>query len=386
VETVPDASHCFGTPTSGLVSGDYVVCWAYDPQSLADFKVEIDRSGKLVGPESEEFVCTLGLGCSVALSGYELAATSSVALVDGPCGEGSIVSLGDADYTHDSLSAVLRHALYGSALPTEPTADFPFCGPDSDGAYLCSADELDLYYYYSYFGCMGDPQAYFDLTCPKKCGYCGTTLSHDGVYAFGAPLAGVPRHDYSLCWAHDGSTASDFKVTLDFSAELCGPDLADFVCTLGLPCAFTTTGFGLQPSNGIVVLSAGSCGDGAVAEGAGRLNFPEMDYAEWRWENSYDPIGYDFGRPLRMDKTDVFTLCWGHSPSSLADFNVQIDAAELIGPFLTDLHCTLGMPCDVTVDGYGLQDSNSIVVLTKASAPRARRCRGRRGAKRRPSG
>ena len=37
--------------------------------------------------------------------------------------------------------------------------------------------------------------------------------------------------------------------------------------------------------------------------------------------------------------------------------------AELIGPYILDFECTLGLPCSLDVDGYDLSDSSSIVVL-----------------------
>ena len=32
----------FGTPTSGTPGNDYKLCWAHDPASIADFRVELD--------------------------------------------------------------------------------------------------------------------------------------------------------------------------------------------------------------------------------------------------------------------------------------------------------------------------------------------------------
>ena len=50
---------------------------------------------------------------------------------------------------------------------------------------------------------------------------------------------------YRLCWSHAPSSLADYKVELDDVVELAGPDLAEFECTMGLPCGITAPGFGL---------------------------------------------------------------------------------------------------------------------------------------------
>ena len=87
-------------------------------------------------------------------------------------------------------------------------------------------------------------------------------------------VTGAPGLLYRLCWAAVASqTVTDYKVELDDVAALSGPVPKHFECTLGLPCSYSITGFGLAQSSQIQILSAGSCGgtDMVLAE-SGRGN------------------------------------------------------------------------------------------------------------------
>jgi hypothetical protein len=80
-------------------------------------------------------------------------------------------------------------------------------------------------------------------------------------YSFGTAVAGSVGSDYKLCWAHDPTQLSDFKVELDASGRMAGPIPDDLACTLGLSCGITVSGHHLTSTNDVVVISAGSCGD-----------------------------------------------------------------------------------------------------------------------------
>jgi hypothetical protein len=58
-----------------------------------------------------------------------------------------------------------------------------------------------------------------------------------------------------------------------------------------------------------------------------------------------------------------YSLCWGHAPSSLADYNFEIDGSfGLAGPNQGNYSCTLDVPCYVNVTGFSLAMSNKLVM------------------------
>ena len=67
----------------------------------------------------------------------------------------------------------------------------------------------------------------------------------------------------------------------------------------------------------------------------------------------------------RVRRSRYYRLCWGHDPANLSDFKFELDGlAELVGPFLGDLECTLGLPCVLHINGYGLAPTNKIVAIS----------------------
>ena len=59
-----------------------------------------------------------------------------------------------------------------------------------------------------------------------------------------------------------------------------------------------------------------------------------------------------------------YRLCWGHEPVSIEDYNVEVDAsAELVGPFLTQILCTLGLECMLMLEGYRLSEGNRMILV-----------------------
>ena len=82
------STFAFGVPLVGRAGPFYRACWAHDPVGLTDYKFEIDAAAELIGPLVRDMECTLGLACSVLLSGYKLSATNKMAVVsDGACGD-----------------------------------------------------------------------------------------------------------------------------------------------------------------------------------------------------------------------------------------------------------------------------------------------------------
>merc|ERR1719506_3070783 len=89
------------------------------------------------------------------------------------------------------------------------------------------------------------------------------TVAEDGesaVFDLGVPTEGAPGDFYTLCWGPGGDLA-DLLVKLDGVGELTGPELNEFVCTLGLHCSLDLHGYQLADHSSILVISEGNCGD-----------------------------------------------------------------------------------------------------------------------------
>ena len=136
---------------------------------------------------------------------------------------------------------------------------------------------------------------------------------------------------------------------LHSSGELVGPEQADdlLLCTMGLACAVQLTGHDLVDSNSIVVISEGDCGD------ADAVLAPETwdGYAYATAAEDGLSEEYSLGVPLVGLPGNTYKVCWGHSPTVLSDYNVEVDStAELAGPNVGELlKCTMGLQCTVAV-------------------------------------
>jgi hypothetical protein len=74
-----------------------------------------------VGPDARDFECTLGLQCSIALSGYRIANTSAVVVLEsGECGD-----VGATIATHEGFTDATANSTFGS------NATYKFGRPDS---------------------------------------------------------------------------------------------------------------------------------------------------------------------------------------------------------------------------------------------------------------
>jgi hypothetical protein len=273
--------------------------------SLADYKVEIDSVAELNGPEPGDLLmCTLGLPCDVTVNGYGLDSTTNkiVAITDGNCGDANPTVNTEfaerpqwsAASASPSLSTESTSYTFGTPVAGYPYANYKLCwGHDpADGDYsgynieidaagdLFGPDRMEL-------ACtMGLPCVLtvtgYGLTTDNQLaaaeGSCGASasvstqtwdaigpasVSTDGaeaVFNFGTPVVGTPGDFYVLCWGNAGAL-SELVVPLDDVGELVGPELNDFLCTMGLPCSLDITGYNLGLSSSLVVLESGSCGD-----------------------------------------------------------------------------------------------------------------------------
>ena len=85
----------------------------------------------------------------------------------------------------------------------------------------------------------------------------------------------------------------------------------------------------MEPTNAIVAISSGDCGD---ADAVVANETWGKEYANRTHVNGSN-ASYALGTPRVGVAGAFYRLCWGHEPAMLADFNVEIDAsAELAGP------------------------------------------------------
>ena len=152
---------------------------------------------------------------------------------------------------------------------------------------------------------------------------------------------------------------TQFTFELADDVLLAGPVARDRACTLGLECFLLLEGYRLSAGNRMVVVN-GTCGD------------PQAVVANrtWTMANATSlateglSANYTFGTPTVGVAGSFYRLCWGHEPISTGDYNVEVDAiAELAGPFIRDLECTLGLECLLSLDGYGLSAGNRMVLV-----------------------
>jgi hypothetical protein len=415
---VASSSYDFGIPLVGLAGSFYRLCWGFDPVDITDFGVEIDSEAELVGPFVREFECTLGLSCTVMLSGYRLSESNAlVALTEGSCGDMN------ASYSSDSWTIQQPASLLDGGGNTSYDFGTPVAGLTGSFYKLCwsheSTDLEDMRVeidgkaelvgpFVREFECtLGLPCAVVvsgyrlartnaivaihspDVLegqlhvapAPPLCGDSSavvarntwssvnaTNLSSNGtnaMYDFGTPTSGFAGSFYRLCWGHDPSSLTDFNVPLDDSAELVGPFVREMECTLGLPCQLSLSGYRLNATNKLVAISQGRCGDATATfanETWGIANATNV---------SRDVVGnstYDFGIPLVGLAGSFYRLCWGHDPQSIEDFIVELEPdVELVGPFGREFECTLGVACSVFVEGYRLAPSNGLVLVWNSS-------------------
>ena len=117
----------------------------------------------------------------------------------------------------------------------------------------------------------------------------------------------------------------------------------------------------LTPTNKIVAISSGRCGD-ANATVANETWDIESAY---RTDVNGSNASYDFGLPVLGVAGSYFRLCWAHNATNISDFKFEIDgSAELAGPYVDDLECTLGLQCLMDIEGYRLAPTNKLVAIS----------------------
>jgi hypothetical protein len=327
-------TYVLGTAVTGTPQSSYKVCWAHNPASIADYKVEVDANAELVGPIDVELSCTMGRSCDIAVDGYGLQDTNRIVVISsGQCGDPNAVVATD---TWNIASPQRR------LLSATPPTSRRLQQVETPGGQQESTP-----------GILSDGSA-------------------DSTYTFGTPVVGLPGDNYKLCWSPEGGGMDDFNVEIDDIVELVGPNTLDAECTMGLPCDISVTGFALDDSSSLLVIPGGSaCGSdaAAIARWDASDGTPAVNYLDW---DSVTPetvadddasASYDFGTPVEGSPGPIYKICWSHDSLAAADHLVELGVFTLNGPETASFTCYIGGQCSMTIDGYGFETTNSLVIV-----------------------
>jgi hypothetical protein len=266
-------------------TGDKItqVCWGHDPQSPADYNVEVDDGAALTGPLVGERQCTLGVNCEIVLEGHGLESTNAVVVLsEGTCGDTNAVVDWVATQTWTAVRA--------------DTDDFftydlgkPVFGLAGGGYKLCWGS---------------NPQAV-------------DPISRD------TPAVG-PEHQQVLM------NLADFNVEIDPDFGLVGPYRGEFECDLGAVCRVTISGWGMEENNKLVMVTGGFCGDQFGYGQANTLAPASLGYAAETLSDTGDEAAYRLGTALSA-VGNFYKLCWSWQPEppnfplNLPNYNVEVD-------------------------------------------------------------
>lgn len=109
----------------------------------------------------------------------------------------------------------------------------------------------------------------------------------------------------------------------------------------------------------------GSCG---TADAAAEWSITTDDLALNPSNSGDSTNAYELGTALTGIAGDTYVVCWGHDPQAPEDYNVEVDGdAALTGPLVGDRQCTMGVDCQIFLEGHGLESTNAVVILSEGS-------------------
>jgi hypothetical protein len=194
-------------------------------------------------------------------------------------------------------------------------------------------------------------------------------------YPMGIVTRGVPG-DYAVCWAHNPLSFSDYWVRAA-TFRVNGPYDQFLQCTMAVPCRISVTGIALgHRSKVLIIPRTSSCGDtidptpswtGLInPAGTALLAVPAAGY------NLADGDTYNAGMATAGDPGFEFILCWAFDPAGglgTSEYRVPVGAFWVNGPKQgISISCTLGQPCNLVLEGWGLQNTNRVLIAAGTAA------------------
>jgi hypothetical protein len=272
---------------------DYTLCWAHNPDRLADYVVELGTLS-VAGPwNSTSMVCILGLTCETTTTGF-LLSTSNGMIVAGTDGcddttygttsaadSWGVTSAGNSWDRRRHGRKAFRELGVGKRQGGEAEgATEGGTGPAdgdgrrrsyvrNDGARIVDADEWDVVLRSGGAGGLpftadmlssrhnAEAKAVSVSAAPGTAGLDtgARTTIHENTETFHfLPVAGEPSLSYQLCWGPEYGAAEGYLVGAMLPhVELWGPVTKDLVCTLGVNCTFHLQGVMQSVLNSVVV-------------------------------------------------------------------------------------------------------------------------------------
>lgn len=187
----------------------------------------------------------------------------------------------------------------------------------------------------------------------------------------------LPLGRFSLCYCAPGRNASDpSAVPCEGVSDLTMPagsievrgtyDNQVFRCLAGNPCSLSILGFGLQQSDAIVIAPLNSsCGlANPVTDGI----FLPAPYV--RSPRGDDAVGSQLFAFSGTTAGGRFRVCYCATSTcqNVTDFTITAGLLVVQGVANRDAaaFCTLGEECSFQVNGYGLQDQDSALIVPRA--------------------
>lgn len=407
------------TTSDGPGSG-YKVCWGHDGGNdywnieLGTFSID--------GPAAQgtAVTCTMGLSCTIQVTGVNLAATNQIAItaLSDTCGQATLnlatfpgatnpvgttgtfdsfdvgiptggqpgdykVCWGYSPSTHTDYHVPVVTLRMGGpvAVDSECTLSEP-CKIVVEGVRMAHTSKL---LFVSQSSNCGDasptviswsgsnnPASTDLLQAPGAPGY---TYANGDTYDGGIGFAGLPGN-YRVCWGFDPTGGyQDYKVTLG-NFVMNGPFQGmSIACTLGTACVLEPTGVGLNTSNQLQVVAGSElCGSAdivpAVIEG---LTSPVL-VADGKFTLGAAVVGGSYAAcrvpsPAASCIGTHYRLCWSHGiHDGGANYVVELGTFSMSGPFGTyRVDCTMGSICSFKLYGSNLALTNRVMVLEENS-------------------
>lgn len=414
-DDVRDTDFDMGIPTAGDTTASYAACWGNRPSSLTDY-IYLVGSFTMNGPANgQSHSCTMGRACTITLTGTGFVATNAILIAVGDSQicqyliDAVVTDFGTSFSNPDSVTAPGYTSFsMGKALQAHnnlPGSGYRVCWASAPTLTPPAKQVSDYRLDTGSFTLNGPVKANQACTLTSKCQFTltgsGLTLGAHGVlvldagetcgdinatlvaisslpeladlnqswqnptaaeidtFTLGVPTQGVGSSSYVLCWGFQPNSVTDYNVQLG-TFTLGGPDvMSGTSCTKGLACNVVLTGLSLAASNKILVIATGaSCGQGAVA-----ASFSPM-LVEKQVQNDGAYRQFQLGLPNSGVAASGYSLCWGASPASIADYYFSLSDFTVFGPNVRAMSCTFGLPCELQLVGHGLASTNRLIVLS----------------------